>query len=76
MALADDADVIKTFPSDRADQPLRAETSQSRMPMAPVREVSASDPKMRSLSWPIIAAAKRQTPNSYPLVEDGYPNHA
>jgi hypothetical protein len=48
MALANDDDVIKTFPSDRADQPLRisegdrAETGRSRMPMARMRRMKAA----------------------------------
>jgi hypothetical protein len=46
--LANDDDVIKTFPSDRADQPLRicqgdrAETGRSRMPMARMRRMKAA----------------------------------
>jgi hypothetical protein len=36
MALANDDDVIKTFPSDRADQPL------SRMPMARMHRMKAA----------------------------------
>jgi hypothetical protein len=51
MVLANDDDVIKTFPSDRADQPLRAypfcqgdraETGRSRMPMARMRRMKAA----------------------------------
>jgi hypothetical protein len=50
MALANDDDVIKTFPSDRADLPLRisvcqddrAETGRSRMAMARMRRMKAA----------------------------------
>jgi hypothetical protein len=37
MALANDDEVIKTFPSDRADQ-----TGRSRMPMARMRPMKAA----------------------------------
>jgi hypothetical protein len=36
MALANDDDVIKTFPSDRADQPLRS------LPIAATRRMNAA----------------------------------
>jgi hypothetical protein len=40
MALANDDDVIKTFPSDRADQPLRI----SVLPRRPRRDRSVANP--------------------------------
>ena len=61
MALTNDDDVIKTFPSDRADQPLRAETGRSRMPMARMRRMKAA-PYAPSrfadqVAWRLVAAA-------------------